>query len=104
MRIKFHLGLYIVTPPVLAIVATALGVTTNPHFQNGMMGLIAVYFLAAVHASWTVASHINVNWQTDSTWADFGKKAGSGVRRFMHHYLYWFGLVLGLRGIVVAWL
>jgi hypothetical protein len=102
--IKFHLGLYIATPAVLAIVANALGIAIDPYFQKGMIGLIAVYFLAGVHASWTIGTRINVNWETDQNWAEFGKKAGSRVRRFMHHYLYWIGLILGLGGIVSAWL
>jgi hypothetical protein len=102
--IKFHFGLYVATPAVLVIVATALGIEKNPYFQKGMIGLIAVFFLAGVHASWTIATYINVNWKTDQNWAEFGKKAGSCARRFMHHYLYWIGLIFGLGGIVCAWL
>src|SRR4051794_18797785 len=63
--IKFHLGLYIATPPVLAIVGTALGVSGNRYFQIGMIGLIAVYFVAGVHASLSLANVINVSWQDD---------------------------------------
>ena len=102
--IKFHLGLYIATPPVLAIVATALGVGENTNFRNGMFVLMAVYFFAGLHASWTIASHINVQWDSDSNWTDFGKEAKSGVRRLIHHYLYWVGLLFGLGEIGYAWI
>ena len=100
--IKFHLGLYIATPPLLAIVATALEVATNPYFQKGMIGLIAVYFVAGVNASWTIATYVNVNWTETKTWESFGKVASSGTRRFFHHYLYWIGLILGLSGMLCA--
>ena len=100
--IKFHLGLYIATPPVLAIVATALGVSASPYFRRGMIGLIAVYFVAGVHASLTIANHINVSWKDDHYWSQFAKTADSPLRRFMHHYLYWIGLILGLGGIACA--
>lgn len=102
--IKFHLGLYLATPTVLAIIATTLDVTRKPYFQAGMIGLIAIYFLAGVYASWTIAKHVNVNWESDQTWRQFGKTAGLLSRRVVHHHLYWFGLICGLGGILVAWL
>jgi hypothetical protein len=101
--IKFHLGLYIATPPVLAIVASSLGVADKPVFQKGMIALAAIYFIAGVHASWTIATYVNVAWETDQNWADFGKQAGSCLRRFIHHYLYWIGLVFGLGSLLWAW-
>jgi hypothetical protein len=102
--IKFHLGLYLATPTVLAVIATALDVTKHDYFKAGMIGLIGIYFLAGIHASWTVARHINVEWSTDETWRRFGKTAGVLRRRLVHHYLYWFGLICGLGGILYAWL
>ena len=93
--IKFHLGLYIATPPVLAIVALALEVQSHPTFQKGMIGLLLAYFVAGTHASWTIARHINTNWEADSNWIEFGKKAESRVRRSIHHHLYWLGLIVG---------
>jgi hypothetical protein len=100
--IKFHLGLYIATPPVLAIIGTALGVSANRYFQMGMIGLIAVYFVAGVHASRSIANVINTSWTDDRGWAKFGNSAASPLRRFMHHYLYWIGLILGLLGIAYS--
>jgi hypothetical protein len=102
--IKFHLGLYIATPPVLAIVATALGVANTAVFQKGMIALAAIYFLAGVHASWTIATYVNVGWETDQNWSDFGRQAGSSLRRLIHHYLYWIGLIFGLGSLFWAWL
>ncbi len=102
--IKFHLGLYLATPTVVAIVATALGVQSDPSFQVGMASFVVIYFVAGVHASWTIASCVNVDWKTGDEWADLGKQASSIRRRFFHHYLYFVGLLLGLGGIAAAWL
>jgi type III secretory pathway component EscR len=101
--IKFHLNLYIATPTVLAIIAAALGIAAHPDFQRGLACLIVVYFVAGIHASWTIASHINVDWNDDQKWASFGNKASSGWRRFVHHYLYWAGLAVAMGGMVSAW-
>ena len=91
--IKFHLGLYIATPPVIAIVATALGVQTTPAFQRGMIGLVIVFFIAGVCASWFIASHINRQWDTSQQWIALGERADDLLRRALHHYLYWIGLI-----------
>lgn len=97
--IKFHLGLYIATPPVLAVVATGLGVQNSPSFRHGMIALVAIYFLAGIHASWTVASHVNARWTSVADWAEFSAVAHSLRRRILHHYLYWLGLTVGLLGM-----
>ena len=102
--IKFHLGLYVATPPLLAIVATALGVETTPAFQKGMVALLVMYLVAGAHASWTIARHINTNWSGDTTWIRFGQTAQSFARRSIHHYLYWVGLVFGLCGMGYPWI
>lgn len=102
--IKFHLGLYIATPPVLVIVASALGVIDKPTFQWSMVGLVVVYFIAGIHASWTVASHINVEWSGETKWKEFGDQASHLRRRVLHHYLYWLGLVIGLLGMIGSFL
>jgi len=101
--IKFHLGLYIATPPVIAIVATALGVQTTPAFQRGMIGLVIVFFIAGVCASWFIASHINRQWDTSQQWIALGERADDLLRRALHHYLYWIGLIVGLGGMFLAW-
>ena len=68
-----------------------------------MIALAAIYFAAGLHASWTIARYVNVNWEADRNWADFGKQASSCVRRLIHHYLYWLGLFFGLGGLVWPW-
>jgi hypothetical protein len=97
--IKFHLGLYIATPPLLAVVASGLGVADKASFRHGMLCLVAICFIAGVHASWTVASRINTKWESADLWLNFGNSAGSWPRRLVHHYLYWLGLLLGLLGM-----
>ena len=100
--IKFHLNLYIATPPVLAIVALALGVTAHRYFQGAMVCLVAVYFIAGVSAALTLADHINVDWSDEKKWAELGMKASAPLRRFLHHYLYWAGLSVALGGMLEA--
>ena len=102
--IKFHLGLYISTPPVLAILATALNVTNELVFQYSMVGLIIIFFIAGVHASWFIADHINIKWNDSSKWLKFGCSASSFKRRIIHHYFYWAGLIIGLGGLIYAWI
>ncbi|TQV86706.1 hypothetical protein [Aliikangiella coralliicola] len=100
--IKFHLGLYISTPPVLAIIATALHVEEIEIFQLSMVALIIVYFIAGVHASRMITDYINVDWKGENKWAAFSLRANCRVRRFFQHYLYWVGLLIGLAGILFA--
>lgn len=102
--IKFHLELYVATPPVLAIVATGLGVNDDKWFQRGMILMLVVYFIAAAHACRTIAGRINIRWESEADWAKFGEQAHSRGRRIMHHHLYWAGLVACLGPILIAWL
>jgi len=97
--IKFHLGLYIATPPVLAVVATGLGVEKSPSFRHGMIGLVVIFFIAGIYASWIIASRVNASWTSVEDWAKFSAVAHSCWRRFFNHYLYWIGLSLGLVGM-----
>jgi hypothetical protein len=101
--IKFHLGLYLATPPVLAIVALALEVSKHAYFQKGMVCLVGFYFVAGTSAALTLASHVNVDWASETKWVELGAKASSGWRRFLHHYLYWAGLLAAVGGMVAAW-
>jgi hypothetical protein len=101
--IKFHLGLYLATPGVLAVVAHQLGVENQDSFRHGMLCLVAIFFVAGISASWTVASRINTKWENADVWLNFGNVAGSWRRRLIHHYLYWLGLSLGLAG-TFGWL
>jgi hypothetical protein len=98
--IKFHLGLYIATPPVIAILAEAMDVKPTVSFQIGMTGMILAYLLAGAHASWFVAKHINRKWKTENDWISLANAAPTCWRRFVHHYLYWLGLAFGLAGMV----
>ena len=100
--IKFHLGLYLATPPVLAIVATALGVDESPIFRWSMALLVGIYFLAGVSASRLVAAQINVKWSDDCKWRSFGEHAHRVPRRVIQHYFYWIGLIAALLGMAAA--
>jgi hypothetical protein len=41
--IKFHVGLYLATPAVLAVIADGLGVKKSPYFVAGLGAAIAAY-------------------------------------------------------------
>ena len=97
--IKFHLGLYLATPPAISIVSVALKLDQDPLFQSGMIGMIAIYFIVGSHASWFIAKHINTIWLNDGLWEEFGESASCFIRRSIHHYSYWAGLALVLLGL-----
>jgi len=99
--IKFHIGLYLATPTLLAIVAKALDVEAEAAFRYGFYGMIAIYALAGVHATWFMSTYVNMPWQDDFlTVLEGGAFAPS--RRIIHHALYWAGLVAGLAGLFAA--
>ncbi|KDM93501.1 hypothetical protein EA58_01170 [Photobacterium galatheae] len=100
--IKFHLGLYLATPPIMSVVATCLSLEKQASFKLGLLIMIVIYLFSGAHASWFIASHINVKWTADKNWISFGKSADNLFRRTMHHYLYWLGLIAALTSIVVA--
>lgn len=99
--IKFHIGLYLATPAALAVIADGLGVKTSNAFVAGLIAAIAVYLGAGIHAGLFMSRHVNDPWQLDYL-TRFESDAFSPNRRFMHHSLYWIGLVLGLVGLMVA--
>lgn len=101
--IKFHLGLYLATPPVFSIVAEAFSVKEKNSFRIGLGLMIVTYIFSGAHASTFMARYINIPWQEgDSFLRDFETKAFSKTRRRMHHGLYWTGVVFGIVGLGLA--
>ena len=99
--IKFHIGLYIGTPPVIAILGVSLGVDTELPFQLGLCAMIIVYFISGVSAGKFMSIHINERWKINFL-DKFEKTAFEKRRRRMHHGLYWAGLIAGLSGLSTA--
>lgn len=99
--IKFHIGLYLATPPVFSIVAESFGVKDKFWFQIGLGIMIVVYLVSGIHAGLFMGKYINEPW-TD----DFLDRAQddlfSNFRRNMHHTLYWIGLLFGLVGLICS--
>jgi hypothetical protein len=93
--IKFHLGLYLATPPVFAIIVEAFGVKEIILFQIGLVGMIVIYVLSGVHASLFMGRFINTQW-TAATLEEFDRVAYTRSRRRWHHTLYWVGLAIGV--------
>lgn len=49
--IKFHIGLYIGTPPVLIILAQGMKVHEESLFVDGMVAMVILYLFAGAHAA-----------------------------------------------------
>ncbi len=99
--IKFHIGLYIATPPVLLILAQGLGVEDSLLFKAGMFDMVILYLFSGIHAGWFMGVHINRRWMSDFL-EEFEQCAFSPVRRFLHHWFYWAGLIVGLTGLLLS--
>ena len=99
--IKFHIGLYIGTPAALSIVADTLEVKRSGYFIGGLAVAIIVYIIAGIHAGLFMSQQINDPWQSDYL-KKFEDRAFSPRRRFMHHSLYWFGLVALTIGLIAG--
>jgi hypothetical protein len=98
--IKFHIGLYIATPPVFGVVAEAFGreVKESLWFQWGLGLMILTYICSGIRAGWFMGKYINVEW-TGDTAANLHKEIFSRWRSFWHHWLYWVGLFFGFAGL-----
>ena len=93
--IKFHLGLYLATPPVFAIIVEAFGVKEIILFQIGLVGMIVIYVLSGANAGLFMGRFINTQWTT-GTLEEFNKVAYTRSRRRWHHTLYWVGVAIGV--------
>jgi len=98
--IRFHMGLYLATPPVLVILAEGLGVTTSAWWIGCLLLMIVVYTVSGVDAGIFMGRFINFKWnpQRLETLKD---QAYSPRRRFFHHWLYWGGLAIGIIGLIL---
>jgi hypothetical protein len=63
--------------------------------------MIAIYVISGIHASWFMGTFINEQWTGDML-TRFDNVAYGWRRRFMHHTLYWAGIVAGFAGLIVA--
>jgi cytochrome b561 len=99
--IKFHLGLYLATPPVFVIVAEAFEVNTTRLFQVGLVAMIVVFGLSGAHAGLFMGKFVNTKWN-DQTQAEFDRVAYAASRRNWHHTLYWVGLGIGIVFLAAA--
>lgn len=99
--IKFHIGLYLATPAALALIADGMQVKQSKWFASGLGLQVVVYFFAGVSAGRFMSKQVNDPWQL-SYLINFERAAFTKRRRFMHHSMYWLGLVCGLIGLIVA--
>jgi hypothetical protein len=101
--IKFHMGLYLSTPPLFALFANALSMQTSKCFLVGLLVMICIYVYAAADAGLFIGRHVNNQWQ-DNYLDQFALEAFSPKRRFRHHTLYWIAIGFGLVGLTLAFL
>ena len=99
--IKFHLGLYLATPPAFVFVANAFKVTDAPAFFWSWCAMTACCFVSGVLASWFMADRINRRWDANYKF-DWENDAIDWKRRLAQHHLYWLALVIGFVGLGVA--
>ena len=101
--VKFHMGLYLVTPSVLVLIATGLQVTNSNWWVGSLLLMILIYVVSGVHAGLFMGRFINHEWKGSSRLKELKEEAYSLRRRGFHHWLYWAGLVVGLLGLVGAY-
>jgi hypothetical protein len=99
--IKFHMGLYLATPPIIAILAEAFEVKSSDWFKGGIGVMITLYLAAGIHAGTFMGSCINEPWN-EAFLNKVERAAFSQTRKLMHHTLYWIGLAFGLGGLFLA--
>jgi hypothetical protein len=99
--IKFHIGLYLATPPVIVILAQGLKVDESRWFVRGIIAMIATYVISGISAGWFMGKYVNQRWNAPRLMA-FSDEAYSRGRRVLHHWLYWLGLVFGLGGVITG--
>lgn len=99
--IKFHMGLYLGTPPVIAILGESFDVQGSFWFRLGLGSMIAIYLVSGVSAALFMSKHINHQWKDDFL-KKFENTAFEPKRRLMHHGLYWTGLFISLIGFLIA--
>src|SRR5579872_4833371 len=85
--IKFHIGLYLATPPVFSIVAESFKVKDKLGFQLGLGAMIVVYLISGISAGRFMGKYINSPW-TEDFLTKVKCDLFSDDRRNMHHTLY----------------
>lgn len=101
--IKFHLGLYIATPPAYGLLGEALNLTSKGAYKVGLVILVGTCLVAGLHASIFVTRYLFGHWTDLKRWHDMGEKAMDPQRRFFQHHIYWIALISALLCLVVAY-
>jgi hypothetical protein len=99
--VKFHIGLYLGTPPVLVIMADGLGVSKEPWFVGATVISVVIFLASGIHAALFMSRWVNDKW-TVGFLERFEAEAFSRRRRRWHHTVYWLGLGIGLLGLALA--
>lgn len=96
--IKFHLGLYLATPPVIATLASSLGVNERGSFIGLFALQVFLCIVSGANASVLIARRV----YGACPWVTLGVECSRPANRAIHHKLYWASLAFGLAGIALG--
>ena len=99
--IKFHIGLYLATPPVLWMVADAVGVEGNKLFFWAFMIMIVLFIVSGSHVSFFMTRNVLREWE-EGYLEKLGGQFFSKRRLFIQHGLYWIGIIPPLAIIAIV--
>jgi hypothetical protein len=100
--IKFHIGLYLATPPVFVVLAEGLKVNCSMPWLVGLGIMLVFYTVSGISAGLFMGRFINHRWNQEFPLAEIARQAFSRRRRLLHHWFYWLGLLAGMVGLLVA--
>ena len=89
------------SPAAIGLLGNVFGIVPKPAFKYGLLGMMGMYLIAGAHAGLFMGKHVNKAWDKDFL-TKFEEAAFKPLRKFIHHWLYWLGLLSGLGGLVCA--
>ncbi len=99
--IKFHIGLYLATPPALMVVAEWLKIVESKYVVIGTAVMMFLYLLSGISAGLFMGAYVNKPWN-DARLEAFRRQASSTARRVIHQWFYWLGLAVGISGLIAG--
>jgi hypothetical protein len=100
--IKFHIGLYVVTPPIVTKMAESLSVLSNGWTQLGLLFLLLTCVGSGALGGWFMTEFVNVDWSDAGRTELIKKLAFARWRRWGTHLPYYVGLAVSAIGILFA--
>jgi hypothetical protein len=83
--VKFHIGLYLSTPAVMALVGNALSISNHRAFKSSLLISILVFLVSGLHAGWFMGRYINSPGTPDFPSGHMWDYLFTFRRRLFHH-------------------